>query len=478
MHNYNVLDFTIDGEIRINNHFVSFHSFILNKQQFSFTEYLKYAKDVSLALKSFNREPYNLNLKLQGPAGLFKKQDHHALCWGLLNYCNSNINECPIDVITYHRKGFYSYKDILKNTELLIRDISRLYPNLFRLPYANTEADPTSGWSKPVADYADVRYANTLIAIVFDHWNALWKEELSRLIEISHDNAFLSYHPYEFQQRTLFAHFRMNETESPYSELIEKPVYAALGMLSHLADHATKVFTAKNATYLTTIGDKYTSVLMISNGKGTTQLRLKMNLVDFIASSTSQSYDNTTAYTYFVEYLQTNRTDPFAVWKQYGWPSYPNETVLNKMRRAQGPHILKRPRRIPLNSPKIFINAKLTAPWILLVRICSSDYPSPVAVHGARVHIASQNSILITWKYNGSEQCIKTYELHYITAADKKEKNSHWKNISNERHLPFKSYWRTIIQPNNSNETICGFYKIRAVDIFNRKGPYSMPYKV
>lgn len=452
-------------------HGKSSHSFHL---PFSSSEYLKYAKDVSFALKSFNREPYNLNLKLQGPAGLFKNQDRHALCFGLLDYCNSNINDCPIDVITYHRKGQRSYKDILVETELLLRDLSRLYPNLFRLPYANTEADPTSGWSTPVADYADVRYANTLIAIVFDHWNALWKEELSRLVEISHDNAFLSYHPYEFQQRTLFAHFRMNETDPPYSELIEKPVYAALGMLSHLAMHATKVVTAKNATYLVTVEDKYTSVLMISNGRGTTQLRLKMNLVDFIA--TSATFDNTTTYSYFVEYLQANRTDPFAVWKRFGWPSYPNETVLNEMRKAQGPHILKRPRKIPLNSPKVFVNSKLTAPWVLLIRICSSDNPSPIAVNGIRTHIASRNSLLITWKYNGPEQCIKSYEIHYITENDKKETNSNWKNLSTERHhLPFKSYWRTIT---NNTETVYGFYKIRAIDIFDRKGPYSVPYKV
>lgn len=423
---------------------------------------MEYAKDISLALKSFRREPYNLDLKLQGPAGLFKRQERHELCWGLLNYCNSNIVDCPIDIITYHRKGLRSYKDIIADTEILVRSISRLYPNLARLPYGNTEADPTAGWSKPVDDYADVRYATALISIVFDHWNALWKEELSRLVEISHDNAFLSYHPYEFQQRTLFAHFRMNDSQPPHSELIEKPVYAALGMLSHLASRASKVVAAKNATYLVTVSKKFTTVLMVSTGKGTSQLRLKVNLVDFVAP-----FGNTTTYSYFVEHLQANKTDPFAVWKHFGWPSYPNATVLREMRHAQGPHVLKRPRLVPLNRPKIFVNAKLAAPWVLLVRICSSEVHPPEAVAGVRLHLASERSVLITWKYHAHEQCIKSYEVYHRTAADKAQKAA-WTNVSLGSHVPFKSFWRT-----SHNDTIFGLYRVRAVDIFDRKGPYS-----
>lgn len=95
---------------------------------------------------------------------------------------------------------------------------------MFRIPIY-TCADPTSGWSKNVSSYADVHYAHTLISIVFEHWGALSNGKLARLESISHDNAFLSYHPYEFEQRTMLARFSMNDTIPWTFQFIQKPVY-------------------------------------------------------------------------------------------------------------------------------------------------------------------------------------------------------------------------------------------------------------
>lgn len=276
-------------------------------------------------------------LFLRGPAGLFKKKEKHPLCWGFLNKCNTNISTCPIDVLTFHRKGKVSYADILTETKELISNIFNDYTNLRELPYANTEADPTSGWSKNVTAYANVHYAVSIINIVFDHWNALYKGDLNNLISISHDNAFLSYHPYNFEQRTLLARFQMNNTEPPSLNFIQKPVFAALGLLSSLGRSAAGVqmSNSKNVSYLTTVGQNYAAILLTSNpANDFAQEEHYKFKIDLKKVSKSLSMENTT-YAYLVEYLQTNLTDPFYVWNSYGRPAYPNVTVMTEMTMAQ-----------------------------------------------------------------------------------------------------------------------------------------------
>lgn len=51
---------------------------------------------------------------------------------------------------------------------------------------------------------------------------------------LSNDNAFLSYFPNQFLQRTLLARFQVNNTSPKYVEFIKKPVYTIFGLLSQL----------------------------------------------------------------------------------------------------------------------------------------------------------------------------------------------------------------------------------------------------
>ena len=73
---------------------------------FNLTTYLEYVNSVKSGIRAAERQ-YNLDfhLKLRGPAGIFKQESKHVLCFGLLESCNKNIRKCPIDIITFHRKG-------------------------------------------------------------------------------------------------------------------------------------------------------------------------------------------------------------------------------------------------------------------------------------------------------------------------------------------------------------------------------------
>lgn len=53
---------------------------------------------------------------------------------------------------------------------------------------------------------------------------------------LSNDNAFLSYHPFPFTQRTLTARFQVNNTQPPHVQLVRKPVLTAMGLLALLGE--------------------------------------------------------------------------------------------------------------------------------------------------------------------------------------------------------------------------------------------------
>lgn len=53
---------------------------------------------------------------------------------------------------------------------------------------------------------------------------------------LSNDNAFLSYHPHPFTQRTLTARFQVNNTQPPHVQLIRKPVLTVMALLALLGD--------------------------------------------------------------------------------------------------------------------------------------------------------------------------------------------------------------------------------------------------
>lgn len=242
---------------------------------------------------------------------------------------------CPIDILTFHRKGQQSYNDIIIETKQLLNVIHENFSNLSELPFANTEADPFSGWSKNLTIYSNVHYAVMLINIVFDHWNAFYNGELMNLLSISHDNAFLSFHPYEFEQRTLFARFQMNKTKERFVDFIQKPVYAALGLLSSLGKYASdvKCSSTKNVSYLTTTSENYAAVLLTSNPREIESQENRLHFNISLQNFVKNLYDTNLAY--FVEHLQTNITDPFHIWVSYGRPPYPNRTVMGDMNKAQ-----------------------------------------------------------------------------------------------------------------------------------------------
>lgn len=187
---------------------------------------------------------------------------------------------------------------------------------------------------------SNVRYAVTLINIVLLHWNAKYNNILPALDSISHDNGFISYHPHEFYQRTLLALFQLNNTNPIEIHFIEKPVYAAIGMLGNLGAFAGdlnnnskigsmslwSVSHPREALFL--CGIIASESKSVSHRLEAIDLRVSVNVSNY-------KFNESERYVSLIEYLDGNVTDPVSIWESLGKPSYPNAFERQAMRKSQ-----------------------------------------------------------------------------------------------------------------------------------------------
>jgi len=67
---------------------------------------------------------------------------------------------------------------------------------------------------------------------------------------LSNDNAFLSYHPFPFSQRTLLARFQVNSTDPPHVQFIRKPIYSIMALMSFVGGEQIQVTPAQSKYFL------------------------------------------------------------------------------------------------------------------------------------------------------------------------------------------------------------------------------------
>lgn len=370
---------------------------MLFKLKIFLTGYDDYITGISEGIKAAERQfSLNQTLKLSGPAGLFKDEKKHPFCWGVLQKCNSNPDKCPIDVITFHRKGNGNdAEEILNGSIDLLKVFARKFPNLATFKYSNTEADPIKKWSEPRDFQADSRYAAILVETVLEHWQAMLDGRMRNLDSISHDNSFLNFYPNFFTQRTLLARFQMNNTKPKHVQFIQKPVFSALGLLTNLADYAgeVKVVSNTNLSYIITTNNNsaqfYSCILLWS----------RVNLKTFKNKSKTFEIEITKVpgkeLLYFVEGIDNKRTNPSLVHQSYENPKFPDFKVFELMRQAQNPKILEQPAKV--FDGKIILNLQLMQPLVVAVRICSKTVANPKRVTNLRLRQINSEEIILFW---------------------------------------------------------------------------------
>uniref|UniRef100_A0A182FUI6 Glycosyl hydrolases family 39 N-terminal catalytic domain-containing protein n=1 Tax=Anopheles albimanus TaxID=7167 RepID=A0A182FUI6_ANOAL len=425
-----------------------------NVLNFTVSDYLEYILAIRAGLDHVRnltespRQSASTLFQLQGPAGLFKSEIHHPLCWAAAKLCNGG--DCPFETFTFHRKGTGRWaSEVLTATQQLMEDLFTRFPNVRRLGFANDEADPIASWSTARPFQADVRYATMLFSIVAQHWSAMADTNATLLNNfrfLSHDNAFLSYHPYEFEQRTLLARFQMNETHPPHVQFIAKPVFSALGMLATLGSQATRTtFRANNVSYILSHEDRRYLSLLVSRSNDSSPMHKRRSRVKFTIPLALLLLADECRKAYTVEALQDGITDPFRLWQSFGRPAYPNIKQLTALRSVQFPAVLNGgPAFIASNATSLQLTLTLDAPWIVTVRICSDKIPAPGPVRRVSVSKVHDREYIIFWQppKTGNLRCLFTYEVWFkpvqiVGESRHYTRGPKWELINRGHHTPF-----------------------------------------
>uniref|UniRef100_A0A3Q3WW67 Uncharacterized protein n=1 Tax=Mola mola TaxID=94237 RepID=A0A3Q3WW67_MOLML len=380
-------------------------------------------------------------LRFGGPGDSCHSPPHSPYCWALLQHCYNGTNfftgetGVRMDYIALHKKGGGASLPILQQEVQTVGEIQERFPRFRHLPVYNDEADPLVGWSRPQEWRADVTYAAMVVKVIEQHQNLLLLDPNSTInyTLLSNDNAFLSYHPHPFTQRTLTARFQVNNTRPPHVQLIRKPVLAVMGLLGLLGNDLLAANSARAARFRCTLRASPGSV-----------------------GSAGLAY-----VTYRLDNLVSN---PYLLWQQMSRPDFPTAQQLRRLRSAQDPRV-DGPWDVPAGDT-LTLKARLPVPSVLLVHVCARPEAVPDQVSGLRFIGITKGQVLVVWSdHCVGSKCIKTFEVEFCPDhGDFSRINPQDTIFTSCVHMPGK-------------EAVSGLYRVRALDYWGRPGSYSSPQR-
>uniref|UniRef100_A0A8C5K875 Iduronidase, alpha-L n=1 Tax=Jaculus jaculus TaxID=51337 RepID=A0A8C5K875_JACJA len=419
-------------------------------------------------------------LRLGGPGDSFYPLPRSPLCWSLLEHCANGINfftgevGVRLDYISLHKKGAGSSMSILEQEVEVVEQIQQLFPKFKNIPIYNDEADPLVGWSLPQPWRADVTYAALVVKVITQHQNLLVANTSSSInyTLLSNDNAFLSYHPYPFSQRTLTARFQVNNTHPPHVQLLRKPVLTAMGLLALLDEEQLWAEVSRAGAVL---DSSHTVGVLASthNPEGSEAWRATVLVYtsDDIRAHPNHSIPVTLhlygvprglGLVYVVRYLDNRLCSPYREWQLLGRPVFPSAEQFQRMRKAEDP-VAEAPQPFPVGG-HLTLHRNLPLPSLLLIHVCARPLKPPGQVSHLRVLPLTRGQLVLVWsdEHVGSK-CLWTYEIQF--------------SLDGEVYTPISRKPSTfnlfVFSPDTA--VTSGFYRVRALDYWGRPGPFSDP---
>ncbi|XP_022096558.1 alpha-L-iduronidase-like isoform X2 [Acanthaster planci] len=430
-------------------------------------------------------------LRLGGPAGACREPSFSVICWALLQHCENGTNYFTgetgvrIDFISFHHKGKGHSMYILDTEIQTIQRIQRLYPCLASVPIFNDEADPLVGWSKPEEWRADATYAAVVVKVIAHHQNLLIRQRPDvNYALLSNDNGFLDFNPHFFTQRTLVARFQMNETHPPSIQTVRKPVLSVMGLLALLGETQVQVVSdtgkggnnsdvgilasVHHASAASGSHDSWQGSIIIYNSNDTSNLTGTDNIT---LTVTGVPTTNQLSMVYIVYLVDNTHGNPYRPWKAFGKPVYPTRKQFVEIRKHQDPLRIKGPNLF--TAPKMTFNFNLSKPGVMLFHLCAKPSEKPPQVKSVKLHSVTQTDVLVSWE-DVSSCCLLTYQVEFSPT-----KQGQYVQIS-DVDLIFTSYLYSIESANPSlrYSSTQGWYRVRAVDYWNRSGMYSTPIEL
>ncbi|KAG9261607.1 alpha-L-iduronidase [Astyanax mexicanus] len=417
-------------------------------------------------------------LKFGGPGDACRDPPRSPYCWALLQHCYNGTNYFTgqrgvrLDYIALHKKGGNNTLPILQQEVATAQEIQRRFPDFRSLPIYNDEADPLVGWNKPLTWRADVTYAAMVVKVISQHQDLLIANQNNTVnyTLLSNDNAFLSYHPHQFTQRTLTARFQINNTNPAHVQLLRKPVLTVMGLLALLGelqvqaqvfggsqvDGSVGVLASVHLPQIPHTADSWQSTVLIYNSRD----NLTSNSSTLITLHLTGAPPPHTDLMYVTHYMDNNASNPYELWRKMGSPDYPTLQQLTQLRNQED---AQREGPQPFPAPGVLtLTVKLPVPSILLIHVCSRATLTPGQVNGVRFVSITRGQVLIVWRDHCiGTKCIKTYEVEFSRDG-----------ISFQR-INFRDSIFTSFTFSPESGEVCGFYRVRVVDYWDRAGEYS-----
>uniref|UniRef100_A0A8D2CW34 Alpha-L-iduronidase n=1 Tax=Sciurus vulgaris TaxID=55149 RepID=A0A8D2CW34_SCIVU len=400
-------------------------------------------------------------LRLGGPGDSFHPPPGSPLCWSLLEHCAKGTNfftgkvGVRLDYISLHKKGAGSSIGILEQEVATVQQIQQLFPRFKDTPIYNDEADPLVGWSQPQPWRTDGTYAAMVVKVIAQHQNLLVANTSSSLhyALLSNDNAFLSYHPHPFSQRTLTARFQVNNTHPPHVQLLRKPVLTAMGLLALLDGEQLWAEVSRERVVL----DSNHTVGVLASAH-----RPKGPVDAWRATVLIYASDDTRAH--------PNRSIPVTL-RLFGVPPGPGERGSGPAGRSSPPRsssdacdpAAAAPRPLPGGS-RLTLHAELALPSLLLVHVCARPEKPPGQVTRLRVLPLTRGQLALVWSDERvGSKCLWTYEIQFSPVGEV------YAPVS-RRPSTFNLF---VFSPDTA--VVSGSYRVRALDYWARPGPFSDP---
>ena len=191
----------------------------------------------------------------------------------------------------------------------------------------------------------------------------------------------------------------MNNTMPNHIQLVQKPVYSVLGLISNLASNAGKVNVDMKSNLSHVISTNrqsdrfYACVIIWSHVTLKTVVNNSKN-VNIVVKNVPQNCSKNELF-YFVEGIDNKRTNPAAIFRRFKSPPYPDNNVFAHMRNAHNPMVLSPPKKVV--DGKIFMSFQLRPPFVMAIRICSKNIEKPKEVKNLRIRKVNSEEILIFW---------------------------------------------------------------------------------
>ncbi|XP_012928530.1 alpha-L-iduronidase isoform X6 [Heterocephalus glaber] len=419
-------------------------------------------------------------LRLGGPADSFREPPKSPLSWGLLRHCAHGTNfftgeqGVRLDFISLHRKGSGSSIAILEQEAVVLGQIQQLFPEFKDTPIYNDEADPLVGWLLPQPWRADVTYAALVVKVIAQHQNLLVANASTAQYKLlSNDNAFLSYHPHPFSQRTLTARFQVNNTRPPHVQLLRKPVLTAMGLLALLDGEQLWAEVSRAGAVLDS--NHTVGVLASAHRPEGPDDAWRATVLVYASDDTRAHPDRRVPVTvrllgvpagpglvYTTRYLDNRLCSPQREWRRAGRPAFPSAEQFRRMRAAEDP-VAAAPRPFPVGG-RLTLRPELALPSLLLVHVCARPSGPPGQVTRLRVLPLTRGQLALVWSDERvGTKCLWTYEIHFSP-------DGQVYNLVSRKPSTFNLF---IFSPDSA--AVSGSYRVRALDYWARPGPFSDP---